>query len=659
MTLGLRARFLLIGALLVATTAVTSAWSGLAFRKVSEVVDTTLRDSEQTTAATGALANALEREDDALLLNLADRERGGRELAARRVTVEDAFKAIDVLLNTPDERRRAEAIRERIDAYHSAGDVLVASSAEPGARLRYHQLVNPQLQRAVGAVAAVRDEHFVSAQRVAEWARDQARRATEIVVTLFVVALSLSLLGSVHLARVVVGPIRMLTNAVEKLRGGDFDRRVAVLRHDEVGRLSEGFNRMADDLGEFRRANIGEMVRAKETLESTLEALPDAVFVVDAGGKVSTANARARVVAAAALAAESVGSRGGPQLGELPLPEATRTAVEQCLHGEDHDGAVVDLSRALTLVEEGRSRRLLPRVVPIRKLSGGRHGAVLILSDVTELARLDEMRVELVAVASHELQTPLTTLRMTLLLLEERASRFEPRDRELVATAIHGAAQLSGIVVEFLDLTRIEAGQLRLNLDRVDVRALVDSAVSAVRPSCDDEGVALESVVADDVPGTIAGDRTRLGIVLANLLTNALKYSPSGGTIGVEATRDTLGGAPAVRLTVTDAGPGVPIEHRERVFDKFFRVEHEQPVSDEGVRGSGIGLYIAREIMQAHGGSLVCEANPTGRGARFVVRALADDGEELTPPRDPASSADVTPAPGQTDRGLDRTPPNI
>ena len=627
MTLGLRARFFLVGALLVATTAVTSAWSGLAFRRVSEVVGVTLRDSEQTTAATGALANALEREDDALLLSLADAERARTELATQRATVEAAFRAIDALLDMPEERRTAVDIHERIDAYHAAGDALVAASIDPDARLRYHQVVNPLLRHAIAAVAAVRDDHFAYAQRAAVWARDQARRATQIVVTMFIVALSLSILGSVHLARVVVGPIRTLTSAVDKLRGGDFEKRVVVVRDDEVGRLSEGFNLMADDLGEFQRANIGEVLRAKETMESTLEALPDAVFVVDPEGRVSTANARARVVAGAASTADDARSLVASPvtaLGELPLPVATRMAVDKCLRGEESGAAAVDLALSLAFLEDGKPRRLLPRVVPIRKLAGQRSGAVLILSDVTDLVRLDEMRVELVAVASHELQTPLTTLRMTLLLLEERASRFDARDRELVTTALHGATQLSGIVGEFLDLTRIEAGQLRLNLERVDVRAWIGLATAAARSSCDDEGVALEQDVDADVPETIAGDRTRLGIVLANLLTNALKYSQSGGAIVVNARRAAIGDAAAVELSVTDTGPGVPIEYRERVFDKFFRVEHEQPVSDEGVRGSGIGLYIAREIVQAHGGSLVCVENPTGRGARFAMRVLAD-----------------------------------
>ena len=116
--------------------------------------------------------------------------------------------------------------------------------------------------------------------------------------------------------------------------------------------------------------------------------------------------------------------------------------------------------------------------------------------------------------------------------------------------------------------------------------------------------------------------------MLVNLLANALKYSPPGATVVVEATSGGTGSAPVVRLTVADSGPGVPTEYRERVFGKFFRVEHERPVSDEGVRGSGIGLYVAREIFEAHGGSLACVQRLSGCGARFLPTLTAGQDEE-------------------------------
>jgi NtrC-family two-component system sensor histidine kinase KinB len=252
-------------------------------------------------------------------------------------------------------------------------------------------------------------------------------------------------------------------------------------------------------------------------------------------------------------------------------------------------------------------------------------GAVLVFSDVTELARLDEMRMELVAVASDELRTPLTTLRMTLLMLQERAARLDERDRELVATALVGVEQLAVTVAEFLDLTRIEAGQLRLHLDVVDVERLIVEVIAAVEPRAEEAKVSLEGGVERGCPQSLRGDASRLGVVLSNLLSNALKYTPPGGAISVRAgPADPANRPTSLEIRVCDSGPGVPEEFRGRVFEKFFRVEHYRPGTEEGVRGSGIGLYMAREIVEAHGGSVGCFEAPGGHGASFVIRLPAN-----------------------------------
>lgn len=592
--LGLRARFVIAGALLVATTAASSAWSAIAFRRVSRVVDATLRDSEQTTAATGTLAGALEREDDALLLTLTDEDRGRAQLAIDRASVASALARLDAVLVDPGERDVASAVRRDVDAYHAAGDALLARASDAGSRSRYHDAVNPLLRRAVGTTTRIQDDHLRNTQEVAAWARDQATRATQILALVFAAALVLSLLVAYHLARVVVAPIRALTTAVDALRRNELGRRVPVVRRDELGRLAEGFNRMADDLAEFRRANIGEVIRAKETLEATLAALPDAVLIIDAAGEVSSANPRASAVIASAHAS------------------AARDALDGLIKGGPGKTGV-DLAKALAVTIDGESRKLLPRVVPIEGLPGGR-GAVLVLSDVTDLVRLDEMRMDLVAVASHELRTPLTTLRMTLLMLQERAARFEAREREIVATALLGIEQLGATVSELLDLTRIEAGELRLAWDSVDVRALVAQAASSIEAPCKEAGILLH-VDVDDAPEIVDGDTARLALVFSNILTNALKYTPAGGAIRVKASAE----AGALRVAISDDGPGVPIEMRERVFEKFFRVEHYRAGGDQGVRGSGIGLYVAREVLAAHGGTIRCE-EAEGGGARFVVK---------------------------------------
>jgi len=263
---------------------------------------------------------------------------------------------------------------------------------------------------------------------------------------------------------------------------------------------------------------------------------------------------------------------------------------------------------------------LLPRVVPVPALSPQQGGAVLLLYDVTDLVRLDEMRSELVAVASHELQTPLTTLRMTLLMLQEQSYVLPERERELVATSLMGVEQLTETVHEFLDLTRIEAGELRLDLEPVDMSAVLADALRRIDGQAKAQGIELR-VRMSDLP-RVSADPLRLRAVFDNILSNALKYTPSGGRISVDShrgasheagTRDTL------TIRIADTGPGIPPAFRPRIFDKFFRLEDHQVEGRAGARGAGIGLYMCRQIVELHGGEIACSAGLEECGTCITV----------------------------------------
>jgi NtrC-family two-component system sensor histidine kinase KinB len=218
----------------------------------------------------------------------------------------------------------------------------------------------------------------------------------------------------------------------------------------------------------------------------------------------------------------------------------------------------------------------------------------------------------------------LTSLQLNLMLLSEEATDLPPPQREMLDAALGGCKELAATIDELLDVTRVEAGQLRLDLAPVDLAAVLDQVLRALRPRFDDARVALK--VQREAPDTVVrGDPARLANVLTNLLTNALKYSPQGGTVTVRiSSGQNAGGAgPAVlQVAVTDQGPGVPDELRERVFEKFFRVEH-QFSRPKHVRGTGIGLYLCREIVKAHGGAIRCEAGEGGAGTRIAFEIPA------------------------------------
>jgi NtrC-family two-component system sensor histidine kinase KinB len=611
----LQTRFILAGILLVTTTIVSGLWSAWTFARLTATAGKTLQVSQRTIDLTAVLSDSLERQDDALLLAVnGSREQAKTKLRAQRQRFARAYDVLLQTLDHPSEKQAASALLRHADEYGAAGDMLLSKAGDRDATGVYYQRVNPALRKAVDDCASIRESNFQSMQHAATIARDEARRATIMVAAISGVALLISALVAIALARSVLLPVQELGNSLEAVRSGDFDRRAQVQSEDELGRLAAGFNRMAEALAEFRRLNLSEVLRAKETLESTLRALPDAVLVIDPEGRIVASNPLAKSVLKAS------GCENAQRFAELPLPSASLWAVDAALRGARANETRAEFSRALSVSLDGRRCKFMFTVIPIPEFSNGRFGAVAILYDVTDFARLDELRTEVVGVASHELKTPLTTLRMNLMLLAERSENLNALQHEILDTATLGCQQLADTIDELLDLTRIEAGQLRLAHEAVDLHAVVERAAASVRQRFEDAAVTLQ-LPRGRPAALVDGDPARLAMVFTNLLSNALKYTPAGGSVSIQIAppRNAANGhAGFIRIAVTDSGAGIPAEFRERVFDKFFRVESHIAPGQSGTRGSGIGLYLCRQIVEAHGGKISCETGDNGAGTRII-----------------------------------------
>jgi signal transduction histidine kinase len=226
---------------------------------------------------------------------------------------------------------------------------------------------------------------------------------------------------------------------------------------------------------------------------------------------------------------------------------------------------------------------------------------------VTNLRRLDEMKSGLLSVVSHELKTPLTSMRMAMhLLLEERIGSLNPKQVELLTAARDDSDRLHKIIGELLDMGRLESGRVEMELQPHSAQELISEALRPQEAAYHDRGVKTEVAIADDVPRVLA-DPARIDHVFSNLLDNALKFTPPGGQVRLSADLDDG----MVRFAVEDSGPGIAPEHLGRVFDRFYRVTGPgQP------GGAGLGLAIAKEIVQAHGGQIEVQSQ-VGKGSRF------------------------------------------
>jgi NtrC-family two-component system sensor histidine kinase KinB len=394
-----------------------------------------------------------------------------------------------------------------------------------------------------------------------------------------------SLFLSYRLARSFLRPIQALKDSAVALGDGRLDRDVPVGSDDEIGELARTFNAMADKLRAYRQATTEKMLLTQRTMEATLTSVPDPVFIVSGTGAHELRNP-----AAEALAQSSDFASGFPPVLAEPLQRVLATGRHYLPTGYEH---------TVMLCVGRETKHFLPRILAIGDAPAGFGGAALLLHDVTKFRLLDDAKSNLVGTVSHELKTPLTSMRLALYLLLEKnqnLGQLTAAQRELIETARDDSDRMLQILNDLLDLNRLESGVAQLRLARRPVAALFADAAREIRAIADAAGQTVEVCVAPGID-SVDVDSDRIRHVFINLLSNASKYSPDGGVI-------TLYAEPApdnfVRFGVRDRGPGIAAENLPFIFEKFYRV------SGQPQKGVGLGLTIAREIVLTHGGSIAC-----------------------------------------------------
>ena len=424
-----------------------------------------------------------------------------------------------------------------------------------------------------GRIVSINQEDMQKANRNA---RETA--STYLVGFTFGLALAsvLALLAAWHTVRTILRPIQAVTEAAEGIRTGNLDQLVSYRAPDELGQLAEGFNLMARYLRDFRQSHSAQLLRAQRTGQATINSFPDPVLVVDTEGTVEMANP-----AAQRLLGVLPRQPNRPAPAPWLPPEPLRDPVTAALQGQS-DYLPEGFDRAVALGCDGREASYLPRILTIHDPYGNALGAAVLLQDVTRFHLLDQFKTDLVATVSHELKTPLTSLRLDLhLILEETLGPLAPKQLELLLDARENAERLLAIVNNLLDLARLQQKHGQMELRSESPADLLQAAVDVVRPRADDKGIELRVDAPPDLP-QVAADAPRLRHALNNLLDNAITWTDRGGRITLSAEQ----AGDVVVLSVVDTGHGIPAEHLPHVFERFFRVPGQS-------RGSGTGLGLA------------------------------------------------------------------
>jgi two-component system, NtrC family, sensor histidine kinase KinB len=557
-----------------------------------------LKYNYRSVIAAERMKDAADELDHRALLLTVGRAGAAPDAEVRR-RFDDELRAQEANITEPGEREATVELRTRWDEYQEVLDRLRAASAPQGQAL-YLEAARPAwraLQKSAGEILEINQEAMV---RRSERAHRQAERTNDLVLGVTLAVLLLGVLVASTLTARLLRPLSVLSHSVRRIGEGDLDARARVVGRDEIAQLARDFNTMADRLGQYRSSSLGELLQAQQASQAAIDSLPDPVVVLDADGALVNVNSAAETVLRVSEGSADPFAALDPRVREVLSKVLAHVAAGKGAYLPSGFEEAVRLDLA-----EG-PRYLLPRATPLYSERGAVTGATIVLQDVTRLMRFDELKNDLVATVAHEFRTPLTSLRMAIhLLAEEVVGPMTEKQADLASAARQDCERLQAIVDDLLDLSRIQAGRVELKSRPLPATELLETAAAGVRAAA--AAGQLELAVSPPEPGAVVqGDPERLQLVLSNLLANAVRHTPPGGRVELSAERR----GDAVRFQVADTGEGIPREYQDRIFEKFFQV----PNGKAG--GVGLGLYISREIVLAHGGEMGLESEP-GRGSRF------------------------------------------
>ncbi|MDD5711123.1 MAG: ATP-binding protein [Smithellaceae bacterium] len=605
--LGIRQKMTLGFGGLLLIILIIGAQSIVRFNQLGQSIDVILRENYRSVIACQQMKEALERIDSGILFTFAGNDREGNDLV--RVNRERFAQALQVELDNitvPGEGEKSTVLKDSWVRYEATlarvQDQSVSVAVRQG---RYFRELFPLFRQVKATADAILTMNQDNMNLANDRARREAASARRQMYIFLLLGTLISLTFIFFIRKWILRPIDRLIASAEEIRSGNLELTVHTDSQDEIGRLSEAFNAMTAALRESRRVEREKLVRTEQATKEAFNSLPDAVAIVDPEGKVEVSTESARNV---------FGLKPGIRVQDLSY-----TPIKQLFYGIVQGDSPQDIERKKELFQRfvsGEERFFQPDAAPINDRRGDLTGVVLTLKDITEKRRVEEMKGGLVSTVSHQLKTPLTSVRMAIhLLLEEKVGPLNEKQAELLMAAREDSDLLEKILTSLMDMSRIESGGLSMACTPVSSRDLVREAAESFHRAAQDGGIDLEVRLADDLP-PVCADTEQIGHLFTNLLSNAFRYTAPGGriTISAEAQEET------VRFSVADTGTGIPSRFLNRVFEQFFRV----PDQERGT-GTGLGLAIAKDIVEAHGGTIHVESEE-GKGTTFSFTLTKADG---------------------------------
>lgn len=416
-----------------------------------------------------------------------------------------------------------------------------------------------------------------------------ADRAVTIIVASVALILLIGLTFAINFPSVITSPIKKLTEAIRQIGEKNYHHRIHMDSKDEFGELADAFNDMAERLEYFESSNLNKLIFEKARAEAVINSLKDASIGINKEDTVLFANDQAL---------QLLGLTAKDMVGMNVYELGRRNDLLDFLMKETG-------TSPFKIVVDNRENYFIKEIIEVAQDSSG--SRVIVLKNITSFKELDVAKTNFIATVSHELKTPLASSDFSLKLLEdERIGQLSPEQKELIQNLKSDNQRMLRILSELLNISQVETGKIQLHVQPVSPVQLVENSLQAVTTAAREKSISLTKDIEAGLP-SVQADADKAIWVLNNFLVNAIRYSPSGSDVSIAVKKDR----DLIVFIVTDHGPGIEEAYLDRIFDRYFQIPGR---SDK--KGSGIGLAICKELMEAMGGSVWVNSR-VGSGSSF------------------------------------------
>ncbi len=434
-------------------------------------------------------------------------------------------------------------------------------------------------------------------QRKSEKAVDSAQNVLLCTILLSVISALIAIYMLIRFPKMLTSPIKELLNGIMEISNHNYDKRLNFGPKSEFSNVANSFNNMAKELSLFQKSSMARIISTKQYLETVINAIKEPILGLSDKKDILFANSA--VTQILNVSADKLIKKSALDLS------LSNDLLRRLIRGMEQDDVKKEKDSPLKIYSDNKECYYEAHYLNLPENSG----TVILLTDVTKFKMLDDAKTNFISVISHELKTPISAILMSLKLLEDnRIGNMNAEQKELAGNIQENSDRLLSITSELLKMTQVEAGVLHLNPKVTKPIELIDYAINATRVLAEHWKCNIEVDYPEDKISKIFVDSEKIAWVITNLLSNAIHYSSENSRVIIGARQLEH----KVEIYVRDFGKGIDPRYHKTIFDRYFRVPGTK------VQGSGLGLSISKDFVEAHGGTIRVESN-IGEGCCFTV----------------------------------------